>query len=207
MTSASDIVALNKRFLSLKKKLDNRKMIKNSAKNKFIGTDSHNSQVSKTIPPYSGPANFDVWVLLDAAHFAISRSRFLEIAQFGLTPEKAQILHVVLINGGAFPQSKISDFTMRQHHSVSSLINRMTKEGLLKKVKYPGDRAYTVLITKKGKDRYSKLTRDSIEMIFSTLSDTERKKLYSILHKVLDRSRNLLGLDYEPPFLKSTNQK
>ncbi len=182
-------------------------MVKKPVINKHVGTDRGDKPDLKTIPPDSGPANFDVWVLLDAAHFAISRSRFLEIAQFGLTPEKAQILHVVLINGGAFPQSKISDFTMRQHHSVSSLINRMTKEGLLKKVKYPGDRAYTVLITKKGKDRYSKLTRESIEMVFSSLSDKDRQKLFLILNKILNKSRNLLGLDYEPPFLKSANQE
>ena len=151
--------------------------------------------------------NFELWVMLDSAHFAISRSRFLEIAQYGLTPEKAQILHIVQSNGGSLPQSKISDFTMRQHHSVSSLINRMIKEGILKKVKYPGDRTFTVLTTKKGQDRYNKLTRDSIDMIFSSLSAVERQKLTSLLRQLLDRSRDLLGLDYGPPFLKSSIQK
>jgi DNA-binding MarR family transcriptional regulator len=182
-------------------------MVNKTVCKKTVESDKQGKYALEKDPGNGNPANFDIWVLLDGAHFAISRSRFLEISQFGLTPEKAQILHIVQINGGSFPQSKISGFTMRQHHSVSSLINRMTREGLLKKVKYPGDRAYTIHWTKKGKDAYGKLTRESIEMIFSTLTDKERQKLYSILHKVLDRSRSLLGLDYEPPFLKSTNQK
>jgi DNA-binding MarR family transcriptional regulator len=153
------------------------------------------------------PSIFDLWVILDSAHFAISRSRFLEIAQFGLTPEKAQILHVLQSHGGAVPQSRFSDYTMRQHHSVSSLINRMIKEGLLKKVKYSGERTFTVLMTKKGKDKYSKLTRVSIDMIFSTLSNEDRQKLFSLLTHLLDKSRGLLGIDYEPPFLRESPGK
>jgi DNA-binding MarR family transcriptional regulator len=148
------------------------------------------------------PSTFDLWVILDSAHFAISRSRFLEIAQFGLTPEKAQILHIIQSNGGALPQTRLSDFTMRQHHSVSSLINRMIKEGLLKKVKYPGERTFTVLTTKKGKDSYNKLTRVSIDMTFSSLSTEDKQKLFSLLDRLLEKSRGLLGIDYEPPFLK-----
>jgi DNA-binding MarR family transcriptional regulator len=152
------------------------------------------------------PSTFDLWVIMDSAHFAISRSRFLEIAQFGLTPEKAQILHILQTNANALAQSRLSDYTMRQHHSVSSLINRMIKEGLLKKVKYPGERTFTVLTTKKGKDKYSKLTRVSVDMIFSSLSAEERRKLFSLLSHLLDKSRDLLGIDYEPPFLKASRR-
>jgi DNA-binding MarR family transcriptional regulator len=151
--------------------------------------------------------NFGIWVLMDSAHFTISRSRFLEIAQFGLTPEKAQILHAIESNGGSLTQSKISEFTMRQHHSVSSLINRMVKEGLLKKVKYPGDRTFTVIMTKKGLGKYSNLTHKSIDMILSSLTDKEKLALYALLEKLLNTSRNLLGLDYEPPFLKSDSKE
>jgi DNA-binding MarR family transcriptional regulator len=151
--------------------------------------------------------NFNIWVLMDSAHFTISRSRFLEIAQFGLTPEKAQILHTIQINGGSLTQNKISEFTMRQHHSVSSLINRMVKEGLLKKVKYPGDRTFTVIMTKKGQTKYGNLTRKSVDMIFSSLSDKEKLTFISLLEKLLDTSRSLLGLDYEPPFLKSISEE
>jgi DNA-binding MarR family transcriptional regulator len=151
--------------------------------------------------------NFGIWVLMDSAHFTISRSRFLEIAQFGLTPEKAQILHTIVSSGGSLTQNKISEFTMRQHHSVSSLINRMVKEGLLKKVKYPGDRTFTVIMTKKGQGKYKNLTHKSIDMILSSLTDKEKQTLYSLLEKLLSTSRSLLGMDYEPPFLKSDSEE
>ncbi len=98
---------------------------KSTAANKAPDKSEHNPRAD----------HFNIWVLMDSAHFTISRARFLEIAQYGLTPEKAQILHTIQSNGGSLTQNKISEFTMRQHHSVSSLINRMVKEGLLKKVR------------------------------------------------------------------------
>ncbi len=172
------------------------------------------SEGKKNTVAKSGPAkvshqagNFGIWVLMDSAHFTISRSRFLEIAQFGLTPEKAQILHTIESNGGSLTQSKISEFTMRQHHSVSSLINRMVKEGLLKKVKYPGDRTFTVIMTKKGQGKYKNLTHKSIDMILSSLTDKEKQTLYALLEKLLNTSRGLLGMDYEPPFLKPDSEE
>ena len=37
----------------------------------------------------------DLWVLLDQAHFAVTRSRLLELAQYDLTKEQAQVLYVL----------------------------------------------------------------------------------------------------------------
>ena len=146
----------------------------------------------------------DIWVLLDRTHFAVTRSRLLELAQFNLTKEQAQVLYVLRFFGGSATMTQIASFTLRQRHSVSTLINRMEKAGLVKKVKVSKDKIFKVVMTKKGKDRYEKVTRESIEMVFSSLSSGDKRKLTLYLNQLQKRASSLLGLDYKPPFLKRT---
>ncbi len=143
---------------------------------------------------------FDLWGLLAHTNFAISRLRFLEIADAGLTPEKAKILHIIHISGGSIPQNKISDITMRRQHSVSDLINRMVKEGLINKIKHPQDHVFIVKMSKKGRERYHCLKRNTLNIIFSVLTPEDRQNLCLALNKLLSKSRRLLGLDFTPPF-------
>jgi DNA-binding MarR family transcriptional regulator len=132
----------------------------------------------------------DIWVLLDRTHFAVTRSRLLELAQFNLTKEQAQVLYVLRYFGGSATMTQIASFTLRQHHSVSTLVIRMEKTGLV--------------MTKKGKDIYERVTRESIEMVFSSLSPADKRKLALYLNQLQKRAYSLLGLDYKPPFLKQT---
>ena len=148
----------------------------------------------------SESSNFDLWGVLARTHYAISRSRFLEIAEGGLTPEKATILHIIQINGGSIPQNKVSGITMRRQHSVSDLVNRMVREGLITKTKHPENRAYVIKMSKKGKEKYQNLKRNTLNTIFAVLTPEDRNNMYSILYKLLSRSRSVLGLDYTTPF-------
>ena len=142
-----------------------------------------------------------IWVLLDRTHFAVARSRLLELAQFHLTKEQAQILYALRLYGGATNMTQISAFTMRQRHSVSTLVDRMEKAGLVKKVKVPNKKGYMVTMTKKGSERYQNVTAKSIDMLLSPLSEAEKQKLVVYLKKVQNKARELLGLDHNPPFL------
>ena len=147
-------------------------------------------------------ANFDLWILLDQTRFAISRSRELELAHFGLTLTQAGILLFLENSGGEATLYEISKSTMKQHNSVSTLIKRMIEHGLIKKVKNPGDNKIRVAITPKGKELYGKAPRSSIDMIFSSLSSEQKQELASCLKVLRKKSRNLLGVDYKPPFLQ-----
>jgi len=148
--------------------------------------------------------DYDIWVLLDQAHFAVTRSRLLELAQFNLTKEQTQVLYVLTMWGGSATMNQIASFTMRQRHSVSTLVNRMEKVGLVKKVKVPKEKVFKVIMTKKGKDRFERVTRESIEMVFSSLSAADKRKFVLYLNQLQKKARSLLGLDYKPPFLKRT---
>jgi DNA-binding MarR family transcriptional regulator len=76
-----------------------------------------------------------LWMLLERTVFAISRLRELELSQFGITIEQASILYFTILQGGSTTMKVLENVTMRQHHSISVLLNGMAKTGLVNKVK------------------------------------------------------------------------
>ena len=147
--------------------------------------------------------DWNLWVLLDQTRFAICRARELELAKSKLTIIQASVLYTIQFKGGEITQKQISEFTMRQHHSVSTLINRMIKRGLIKKVKHTGEKGTKIAITEKGKETYNNITKQSIKMIFSTLSAEDKQNMTAYLDVLRNKARGLLGMDYIPPFLST----
>ncbi len=111
--------------------------------------------------------DFELWILLDHARFAISRARELELAQYGITPEHAAVLHTLMTKGGCATIHDIANITMRQHNSVSTLIKRMVKQGLVRREKSSADKKHNILVTEQGRSVYENMTRVSIHMAFS----------------------------------------
>jgi DNA-binding MarR family transcriptional regulator len=131
----------------------------------------------------------------------ISRARELELASFGLTLEQGVLFHTLIKMGGSATLDEISEKTMRQYHSVSTLVNRMARLGLLKKVKYSDKKKFQVSITDKGLNIYSKATCNSLNMIFSVLTTEDQKIFTKYLQLLTEKARKLLALDYKHPFL------
>jgi DNA-binding MarR family transcriptional regulator len=126
----------------------------------------------------------------------IARSREMELARFGITPEQSHVLYILSTSGGSTTINDIVEITQRQHHSISTLINRMTKQGLVSKRKDPHDnRKYEVVITRKGQELYRRITQDSIKNNFSCLSDEAKGQLRKHLKCLLIRAYEVLGKD------------
>jgi MarR family transcriptional regulator, 2-MHQ and catechol-resistance regulon repressor len=144
---------------------------------------------------------FRLWKLLDHTKFMVGRLREMELAAFGLTPEQVHVLDILFQNGGSTTINEIVDLTMRQHHSISTLINRMARQGLVNKIKTADDkRIFKVVITDKGLALLKKVSRDSIINTFDSLSDEEKTGLDAYLHKLLIKAYSLLGKEYKPHF-------
>jgi len=146
--------------------------------------------------------NFSMWVLFDQTRFTIYRSRELELAQNKLTSIQAEVLFTLYKNGGAATQKEIADYTMRQHHSVSTLINRMAARGMVKKVKLPGESRTKIVMTEKALELYKKTPCHSIDMVFDSLTPEKKKIFEEVLLELRKNAREILGLDFIPPFLK-----
>jgi DNA-binding MarR family transcriptional regulator len=137
--------------------------------------------------------SFRLWRFLYHTAFVINRSRQKELAQYGVTPEQAHVLDILHQSRGKVTIQDIVNITMRQHHSISTLVGRMVMQGLVKKVRSPADaRQYNVNITEKGKALFRTITRDSITDIFSCLSKRDMQGLDNGLKKLMTKAYQAL---------------
>jgi DNA-binding MarR family transcriptional regulator len=149
----------------------------------------------------------DLWELLDNTRFAIARLRGIELSLFGLTIEQSSILRTLYENGGPLTTKELEDVTMRKPNSISILINRMIRMGLVSRRKSKTGRRYKIRLTREGEDLIKKVTLSSLEMPFSSLTDDEKQKMAAGLRTLLERARVLLGIPYQTPFLKYLTQQ
>jgi DNA-binding MarR family transcriptional regulator len=144
----------------------------------------------------AGPASgeFYTWRLLDQAQFAIARLRDRELARSGITPEQTAILTMLYVRAGKSSITELANIWMRQRNSITTLVHRMAKQGLVKKIKRAGHRDLEIRMTEKGETLLLGIRRDSIVEAFSPLSPREMEVLNLLLQKLLLKSRELLGL-------------
>lgn len=133
------------------------------------------------------------WILLDFARFAISKLRDTELASLGLTPEQTAILKILDSHDGSSTISDISEYWMRQPHSVSTLINRMAKLGMVEKIKHPKQKEFQIVIAPKGRELRNKLSQESLNEVFSSLSGEDLQKFSQFLQILLIKARKMAG--------------
>ncbi|MBI2851229.1 MAG: MarR family transcriptional regulator [Chloroflexi bacterium] len=154
-----------------------------------------NQQTERSYVP--ADEDFKLWRFLDHTRYAISRVRELELARFGLTPEQAYVLDLLSDRGGSTTMNDIMDVTLRQHHTISTLVDRMAKHGLVEKKRSATDgRKYRIVMTKKGGELFQNVTRESITMAFSPLSIEDKRELSSLLKRLLTKAYELNDKQY-----------
>ena len=144
-------------------------------------------------------ADHDLWMLLTHTRYAIYRSREKELHRYGVSPEQVGVLFIVQALGNRATPSVISRFILRQPHTVSALIERMTEKGLVQKMHDLDKRNLVrVSLTDKGQKVYEYSTkRGPIHRIMGVLSDEERLQLQTLLGKLHTQARKEIGLDQD----------
>ena len=141
--------------------------------------------------------------LLDSTRETIQKAIKMELAQYQMSQSQVKVMHMLAQSEEGLTPGQLSESAIRELNSITTLINRMQKKGLVTKVKKDGDQKTYVVLTDKGLDIYNNtVTERSITLIFDTLSDEEKNQLTFLLSKLQTKARNLLGLDYKPPFLQ-----
>jgi len=141
--------------------------------------------------------------LLDSTRETIQKAVKMELAQYQMSQSQVKVMHMLAQSEEGLTPGQLSESAIRELNSITTLINRMQKKGLVTKVKKDGDYKTYVVLTDKGLDIYNNtVTERSITLIFDTLTDEEKSQLTSLLSKLQTKARNLLGLDYKPPFLQ-----
>ena len=106
------------------------------------------------------------------------------------------ILFVISANGGSVTPSLISNWMLREPHTISSIISRMEKQGLVEKTrKIGGNVEIIITLTEKGRQIYGKISNiESIREMLSCLPEEEREQLSLSLKKLRDKGLSHLLL-------------
>ena len=148
-----------------------------------------------------GDEDYALWWLIVQSRRAMHNVRRKELFQAGITPVEASVLFIVQAIGHKSTPAEIARWLFRKPHSVSSLLARMAKRGLVRKVSdLERKNQVRVIITEKGRDAYHQSTkRESIHRMMSSLSDEQRRELRSSLQLLRDKALEELGVA-RPPF-------
>ena len=139
--------------------------------------------------------DFNLALLLLKLRRFIAKAREKELSQYGLTRAQSGILYVAQATGERSTPAEISRLVFREPHTISSLIDRMGKAGLVKKAKdLPRKNQVRVTITEKGRQAYlQSAKRETTHKIMSALSKEEREQLKIYLEKLTDKAKEVLG--------------
>jgi len=145
------------------------------------------------------------WVRLSQARNTIFKARNKELRLYNITAVQGAILfaiNTIKATEGEVTIVKISNWLVREHHTVSGIINRMINKGLVSKIKGSGiKKGANVILTEKGEQVYRQsLKRESIHEIMSCLSEEERQQLDSSLEKLRDKALKTLAEAHKVPF-------
>ena len=154
--------------------------------------------MKKETAPYE--QEFRLWVMLEQAHAAVFAAREKELAQYKLSPMKTAALHIINSIGDETTPAQISRWILRKPHTISGLLDRMEKDGLITKTKnLPKKNLVRVTMTEKGKKALRQAyKRESLFRAISAIPAAERLKLYSQLEKIRNKGLKLSGFPKSP---------
>jgi MarR family transcriptional regulator for hemolysin len=140
--------------------------------------------------PLSIDKDFNLWVLLNQAKDAVLKIREKELIQYGITAREAAALFIIQSIREKTTPAEIARWIFREHHTVTALLSRMERKGLVTKVKDSKRKSvWIVKLTEKGQNACRQsLKRESIHTAMSPLSGNERQQLESSLRKVRDQA-------------------
>ena len=143
-----------------------------------------------------------LWRWLHETRHAIHRARTKELRKYKINTVQSHVMFIILALGDKATPTQIGRYLFRESNSISELLKRMQKDGLIRKFRDLRKRSMIRLeLTDKGLRAHNKTTGfESIHDIISVLSEEERKHLLSSLEKLWYRALDELGMERKLPF-------
>lgn len=144
-----------------------------------------------------GDGDHDLFNFFSRVRYLVYRARERELQRFSLTPEQAGILFVVRASNGDLAPAEIARIFLLQRHTISSMVERMAKKGLIKKNPDLNNKnRIRLTITERGEEFYQLSTgRSSLHRIMQTLDNGERLVFMRCLQKIAAAAGQEQGLD------------
>jgi len=139
---------------------------------------------------------YDLWILISRVYHVIAKLRKVELSKYSIAPTQSYILLIIKALGNQTTPTELSRYVYQERSSVSDILNRMEKQGLIVKTKKSGERKRVIVtITEKGEEslRLSR-NRECLHKVMSSLTDEERQQLVSCLEILRDNAINELNI-------------
>ena len=140
--------------------------------------------------------DYRLWLLLNKTRSAIFKLRHRKVGQY-LPPNQAAALVTIWALSGQVTPAELSRQLFLEPHSVSELIVRMEKKGLVTKAKDKNrGNIVRLTITDKGRRLCSKVMgEDLIHSIMASLTDAQQEQLRLFLTTLFAASLAELGME------------
>lgn len=139
---------------------------------------------------------YDLWILLSRVYHLIAMLRKLELSNYDILPVQSYILFIIKALGNETTPSDISEYVYQQRSSISDILNRMVKEGLIRKTnKTGGKKRVIVTLTAKGEKALTlSMNREFLHKVISSLTEGKKQQLESALEILRDNAVNELSI-------------
>ena len=137
---------------------------------------------------------WQAWAMLVQTRHRLHETLKKAMEPLGISPRQAAVLIIIEgIDDPATP-AQISRWLNRERPSVSVLLERMRRKGLIDKTKdLDRKNLVRVTLTEKGKETIDSLMKTKIVgQIFSTISEEQLQQLMSYLAILSDRAHDLI---------------
>ncbi|MBN1189634.1 MAG: winged helix DNA-binding protein [Dehalococcoidales bacterium] len=141
-----------------------------------------------------------LWQRFSQARSAIVKARQKKAGKY-LHPNWGSALVLIWSLEGQATPGILSEALFLEHHSVSELINRLEKKGLVKRTKDPDYKNRVRLsITEKGRrDCYEAMQTEFLSSIMSSLSKEQAVQFKTCLDILLQKALDELGIENKYP--------
>jgi DNA-binding MarR family transcriptional regulator len=135
--------------------------------------------------------SYEIWNMISSIHHSISLIRQQELKEHGIPVRQLYVLRAIRDLGPDATLFDIAKRVERQPHVISRQTMLMEKDGLIqRKRETPKSNLLNLKITQKGLDIIQAAQKnESIEAIFSSLSEAERQQTKLFLKKILINTR------------------
>jgi DNA-binding MarR family transcriptional regulator len=141
----------------------------------------------------------ELWVSLLRVHTLVARCAGSELAARGVTLARFDVIAELALEEACCSQGALCERLLVTKGQVSILVDRMVREGLLKRWTDPENRRCNrVSLTPRGRRVFEEIVpmREScLERMFSKLSRRQQVELKDLLCKLLDSVKERAGLN------------
>ena len=145
---------------------------------------------------------FNLLVLLQQSMDAYYNARNKELAPYGISSREAATLHAIVSIGKDVTPAKLARWVYRKPHTISGILNRMRKKGLVTLTKdFEIKNLVRIALTPKGQEVYKESNkRKTVHRTFKDVIGEDYDQLAASLTKIRDSALKQAGDTIHRPF-------